>query len=71
MNRPERVPLHPHPHPISRSERAIWEDIMTQNHKTAVEERDGMTPEQKKYITEEGRSSMARSCGTTTRMMNP
>ena len=55
MNRPERVPLHLHPHPISRSERAIGEDIMTKNHKTAVEERDGMTPEQKKYITEDGK----------------
>ena len=28
---------------------------MTKNHKTAVEERDGMTPEQKKYITEDGK----------------
>jgi hypothetical protein len=28
---------------------------MTKNHKTAVEERDGITPEQKKYITEDGK----------------
>lgn len=52
--RPEQVPLHLHPHPISSSERAIWDDILTLNLNEVVEINDDPNRKTKKYMTKDG-----------------